>query len=92
MLGEEFIEEMDDQIKLFENSLRDVNPLSGTGLEIHQKKAHIERTLSILKEQRRLHKTRTWRDIVWLKKEIVQLLTEYQEMMKLNEMVGYEDG
>ncbi len=88
-MGEKFEQEIEDELKLFESSLRDLAPLGNPGgMGIDRKRIHVEKRLVALKEYRRVHKEKLWSNCVWLQKEIFTLLLEYKELLKTYEMVA----
>ena len=88
-MGESFEQEMDDELKLFESSLRDLAPLGKSGgMSIDRKRIHVEKRIAALKEHRRLHREKLWSNCLWLQKEIFTLLLEYKELMKIQETLS----
>jgi hypothetical protein len=87
-IGTEFEEEMAGELKLFESSLRDLAPLGKSGgTSIDKRRIHVEKRIVALKEYRRSHKEKLWHNCVWLQQEIFQLLLEYKELLKTQEMI-----
>lgn len=88
-IGTEFEEEMAGELKLFESSLRDLTPLGKSGgTSIDKRRIHVEKRMVALKEYRRTHKEKLWHNCVWLQQEIFQLLLEYKELLKTQEMIS----
>jgi hypothetical protein len=87
-MGAEFDQEIEDELKFFESSLRDLLPLGKSGgMSIDKKRIHVEKRIIALKEYRRTHKEKLWHNCVWLKREIFELLQEYKELLKTQEMI-----
>jgi hypothetical protein len=88
-MGAEFDQEIEDELKFFESSLRDLLPLGKSGgTSIDKRRIHVEKRIVGLKEYRRAHKERLWHNCVWLQQEIFQLLQEYKELLKTQEMMS----
>jgi len=88
-MGAEFDQEIEDELKFFESSLRDLLPLGKSGgMSIDKKRIHVEKRIIALKEYRRTHKEKLWHNCVWLKREIFELLQEYKELLKTQEMIS----
>jgi hypothetical protein len=88
-MGEKFEEEIESELKFFESSLRDLAPLGMSGgMSIDRKRVHVEKRIVALKEYRRVHKEKLWHNCVWLKREIFELLREYQELLKIQESIS----
>jgi hypothetical protein len=88
-MGAEFDQEIEDELKFFESSLRDLLPLGKSGgMSIDKKRIHVEKRIIALKEYRRTHKEKLWHNCVWLKREIFELLQEYKELLKTQEMIA----
>ena len=82
-MGVQFDQEIEDELKFFESSLRDLLPLGKSGgASIDKRRIHVEKRIVSLKEYRRVHKEKLWSNHVWLQKEIFQLLLEYKELLK----------
>jgi hypothetical protein len=88
-MGAEFDQEIEDELRFFESSLRDLNPLGKSGgASIDKRRIHVEKRIVTLKEYRRTHKEKLWSNHVWLQKEIFTLLLEYKELLKTYEMMS----
>lgn len=88
-MGAKFDQEIEDELKFFESSLRDLNPLGKSGgTSIDKRRIHTEKRIVALKEYRRTHKEKLWHNCVWLQQEIFQLLVEYKELLKTQEMIA----
>jgi hypothetical protein len=88
-MGAQFDEEIEDELTFFESSLRDLLPLGKSGgMSIDKKRIHVEKRIIALKEYRRTHKEKLWHNCVWLKREIFELLQEYKELLKTQEMIA----
>lgn len=88
-MGQNFEEEIENELKFFESSLRDLAPLGKSGgMSIDKKRIHVEKRIVALKEYRRCHKEKLWHNCVWLQREIFQLLLEYKELLQTQEMIS----
>lgn len=88
-MGAEFYQEIEDELKFFESSLRDLLPLGKSGgTSIDKRRIHTEKRIVALKEYRRTHKEKLWHNCVWLQQEIFQLLLEYKELLRTQEMIA----
>lgn len=89
-LETEFLTEIQNELKLLELRLKEVNPFRRMNLSIAQEIMPIQRAITTLREQRRSHRTQAFRDIVWLEKELVELLLEYKELLRFKELIENE--
>jgi len=88
-MGAKFEDEIGDELKFFESSLRDLAPLGKSGgMSIDKKRIHVEKRIVALKEYRRVHKEKMWHNCVWLEQELLTLLLEYKELLKMQEMIA----
>jgi len=88
-MGEKFEQEIENELKFFESSLNDLAPLGKPGgMGIDQKRIHVEKSISALKEHHRVHKEKLWHNCLWVKRELFELLREYQELLKTQEMIS----
>lgn len=88
-MGANFEDEIEEELKFFESSLRDLLPMGKSGgTSIDKRRVHVEKRIVALKEYRRTHKEKLWHNCVWLQQEIFQLLKEYKELLKTQEMMS----
>jgi hypothetical protein len=88
-MGADFEDEIEEELRFFESSLRDLLPMGKSGgTSIDKRRVHVEKRIVALKEYRRTHKEKLWHNCVWLQQEIFQLLQEYKELLKTYEMIS----
>ncbi len=88
-MEEAFVREIDREITQFEVSLKEINPSCRTSPELAEKAHPIEKSIALLREQKREHKAKSFKDIVWLEKEMTQLLLEYKELLRLSRLIEH---
>lgn len=86
--SEAFEKQIDSDIKKIGFLLGELNDHWGLGNSpsIELRRMHLERELNLLRNQKRLTIVNAWKDIVWLKKYLRELVREYHSLVRVREL------
>lgn len=88
-----FLYQIDYQIRECAFSLAEFNSWGvGYNTGVDKKRNHLERMLNDLRKERRATELRCWEDIVALRKDMREALTEYKEIVRRGEMLQTSGG
>ena len=85
---ETFEKQIDSDISNLEFLLKELNDHWGLGNSpsIELRRMHLERELNLLRNQKRTTIDTAWKDIVWLKKYLRELVREYQSLGRVRDL------
>lgn len=83
-----FQKDIDEEINYCLLLLKEITPpIITKDPVILQRKSNLERLLNSLKREDRDHKARTWHELLWIEKELREILPEYKTLKKLKEVL-----
>ena len=85
---ETFERQIDSDISNLEFLLKELNDHWGLGNSpsIELRRMHLERELNLLRNQKRITIDTAWKDLVWLKKYLRELVKEYQSLGRVRDL------
>lgn len=91
--ADKFLYQIDYQIRECASSLSEFDRWGlGYNTGVDKKRNHLERMLSDLRKERRATELRCWEDIVALRKDLRETLTEYKDIIRRGRMLQTSGG
>lgn len=91
-LSRRFKLQLRDELLSFENTLNEVNTMwrMGDNLAMEQRRSQLEGRISDIKKELREDNLSRWKDIVWLEKELQEVVKEYYSLLQSVRALGRE--
>ena len=91
-LKERFQKEMDYQISQAADSFNQLQKGVGYNVGVDMKRNALEQELLKLRSERRSHAVRCWKDIIGLRKELREVMKEYEMLRRMKNAMRYRNG
>lgn len=88
-LNSVFIQLIDSKIDNFLHELRELKHWTlGNNPSIEARRIHLEKELLQLEKEKRINNLSCWKDLLWLKKDLREAVSEYKSLMRMKNVLS----
>lgn len=88
-LNSVFIQLIDSKINNFLHELRELKHWTlGNNASIEARRIHLEKELLQLEKEKRINNLSCWKDLLWLKKDLREAVSEYKSLMRMKSILS----